>query len=118
MLPHRVNTIEGKRYIDTVPVKFRRTENNFHRDHPDSKFDTATIRSLEELAYILGPEHVIFISQDDKVRVPLGVTAANKEAPILMYLDYRVRLPDHDWVLAERHKVIPSVYAEVVIKSQ
>ncbi|CAG8564054.1 7053_t:CDS:2 [Dentiscutata erythropus] len=26
-------------------------------------------------------------------------------------LKYRVELPDHDWVVAERHKLIPSVYA-------
>jgi hypothetical protein len=33
-----------------------------------------------------------------------------------MHLDYRIRLPDHDWVVAERHKLIPSVYAVVNIK--
>ncbi|CAG8811559.1 952_t:CDS:1, partial [Dentiscutata erythropus] len=31
--------------------------------------------------------------------------------PILMKLEYRVELPDHDWVVAKRHKLIPSVYA-------
>ncbi|CAG8719325.1 3843_t:CDS:2, partial [Ambispora leptoticha] len=31
--------------------------------------------------------------------------------PILMRLEYRVELPDHDWIVAERHKLIPSVYA-------
>ena len=35
-----------------------------------------------------------------------------------MHLDYRVQLPDHDWVVAERHKLIPSVYASCVIKKQ
>ncbi|CAG8827039.1 33750_t:CDS:1, partial [Racocetra persica] len=30
---------------------------------------------------------------------------------ILMRLEYRVELLDHDWVIAERHKLIPSVYA-------
>jgi hypothetical protein len=33
----------------------------------------------------------------------------------MMHLKYRVRLPDHDWVVAERHKFIPSVYAAVTI---
>lgn len=28
-----------------------------------------------------------------------------------MHVEYRVTLPDHDWVLAEKHKLIPSVYA-------
>jgi len=35
-----------------------------------------------------------------------------------MHLDYRVRLPDHDWVVAERHKLIPSVYAIMTIKEK
>lgn len=33
-----------------------------------------------------------------------------------MHLDYRVRLPDHDWVVAEKHKLIPSVNAFIQIK--
>ncbi|GBO27060.1 hypothetical protein AVEN_143994-1 [Araneus ventricosus] len=28
-------------------------------------------------------------------------------------MEYRVCLPDHDWVIAERHKLIPSVYAGI-----
>ena len=118
LLPQRSNTIEGKRHIDTVPVRLRRAENNLHRQHPDSQFATASIRNLETLASILGPDQVIFLSQDDKARVPLGITAANKEAPVLMHLDYHVKLPDHDWVVAEKHKLIPSVIAGIEIKSQ
>ncbi|KAL0879428.1 hypothetical protein ABMA27_003179 [Loxostege sticticalis] len=33
-----------------------------------------------------------------------------------MHLDYRVKLPDHDFVVAEKHKLIPSVYAGIVVK--
>lgn len=33
-----------------------------------------------------------------------------------MHLEYRVRLPDHDFVKAERHKLIPSVVAGIVIR--
>ena len=76
-----------------------------------------TIRSLEILASILGPMEVFFLSQDDKAKVPIGITAANKQAPFLMHVEYRVRLPDHDWVIANTHKLIPSVYAAVKIKS-
>lgn len=35
-----------------------------------------------------------------------------------MHLDYRVRLPDHDWVVAEKHKLIPSVYAFITIQAK
>ena len=30
---------------------------------------------------ILGPREVCLLSQDDKARVPIGTTAANKQAP-------------------------------------
>lgn len=76
----------------------------------------ATIQRLEEVASILGPDETIFFSQDDKARVPIGLTAAKKQAPILMLIEYRVMsLPDHDCVVAERHKLIPSVMTAIEI---
>lgn len=35
-----------------------------------------------------------------------------------MHLQYRVSLPDHDWVIAEKHKLIPSVYAACVVTDE
>lgn len=35
-----------------------------------------------------------------------------------MHVDYRVMLPDHDWVVAEKHKLIPSVYGIMKVKSK
>jgi hypothetical protein len=32
-----------------------------------------------------------------------------------MHLEYQVQLPDHDWVVASGHKLIPSVYTGIVI---
>ena len=117
LFSRRADSIDGKRHIDTMPGKLIRAQNDLHHHHVDSKFATASIRNLETLASILGPKQVIFLSQDDKARVPLGITAAKKESPTLIHLEYRVRLPDHDWVIAERHKLIPSVIAGIVIKS-
>ena len=68
---------------------------------------------LFNLPEIMGSEQVFRLSQDDKARIPLGLTAANKQAPILMRYeaDYRVTLPDHNFVIAPTHKLIPSIYA-------
>lgn len=71
---------------------------------------------MEQVISTLGSRQVAVISQDDKSRVPIGLTAANKQAPILMHLEYKVTLPDHDWVIAPRHKLIPSVYAGIKIE--
>lgn len=35
-----------------------------------------------------------------------------------MHMEYRVRLPDHDWVVGSRHKLIPSVYAGIRITNK
>eukprot|EP00731_Ephydatia_muelleri_P001579 Em0001g1579a len=70
----------------------------------------------EEIPSILGPNEACFIRQDDKARVPIGLTAANKQSPLLMHVEYRVSLPDHDWVVAAQHKLIPSVYAGIVVQ--
>ncbi|KAF6035822.1 hypothetical protein EB796_005872 [Bugula neritina] len=107
---------EGKRHVNTVPVKLLKARNDEHRAHQDSKFAAATVKYVHQLAAALGPSEVLFISQDDKARVPIGITAANKQAPLLMSLEYKVTLPDHDWVIAQRHKLIPSVYAVCQIK--
>ena len=116
LLPRRSDTQEGKRHVTTVPVRLCKAQNDLHAQHTDSPFATVSINYLEELASLLGPKQVTFISQDDKARVPLGVTAANKQTPLLMHVEYRVRLADHDWVKATKHKLIPSVYAGIKIK--
>ncbi|XP_062556883.1 uncharacterized protein LOC134221713 [Armigeres subalbatus] len=116
LLPKNSSTTEGKRHIRTVPVKLCKSQMDGHKKHPDGFFCTSTIRNVESLASILGPNQVIFLSQDDKAKVPIGLTAANKQAPLMMHLEYRVRLPDHDWVIAPKHKLTPSVYSAMVIK--
>jgi len=63
-----------------VPVKLARAQTDTHKTHIDGKFARATLRNMEEVASILGPQEVCFLSQDDKARVPLGITAANKQA--------------------------------------
>jgi hypothetical protein len=69
------------------------------------------------LAVLFGPKAVSIISQDDKAKVPLGLPAAKRQGPILMKMDYRVQLPDHDFVIATKHKLIPSVYAALEIQN-
>ncbi|KAI9556025.1 hypothetical protein GHT06_018591 [Daphnia sinensis] len=103
LLPRRSSSIEGKRHVKTVPVKLIRARNDHHSSHVDGRFCTSTIRHLEEISSVLGPNE--FCS-----------TAANKQSPMLMDVEYKVSLPDHDWVIAAQHKLIPSVYAGITIK--
>jgi len=107
--PRCSSSLKGKRHVKTVPVKLIRAQNDDHAKHVDGEFCTATITHLEELSSILGPKEVCSIGQNDKCRVPIGVTAANKQSPLLMHVEYRISLPDHDWVVADQHKLIASV---------
>lgn len=116
LIPKRSKSIEGKRHVHICPVKLFKAQNDKHCKHPDGRFCTSTVNALEELASFLGPKQVCLISQDDKARVSIGLTAAKLQAPLLMHVEYRVSLPDHDWVVASQHKLIPSVYAGIDIK--
>ena len=53
---------------------------------------------------------VLFILNKNKVKVPLVLAPTTLPAPILMHLEYKVRLPDLNIVMGTPHKLIPSVY--------
>ncbi|CAF5036160.1 unnamed protein product, partial [Rotaria sp. Silwood1] len=114
-LPHRAKSVDGRRHVNTVPVRLRRPQNDDHGKHEDGHFATATIRYMKYLASVFGDDCVFYLSQDDKCKVPLGLPAAKVQAPMLMHLDYRVRLSDHDWTVAPRHQLTPSVYAACIL---
>lgn len=105
LLPRRSDSLEGKRHVTTVPVRLAKARNDLHAQHPDTAFAATTIDYLLELASLLRPKQTTLISQDDKARVPIGITAAHKQSPMLMHVEYRIKLPDHDWVKASRHKL-------------
>ncbi len=63
----------------------------------------------EELASLFGSALTSFIGQDDKAHVSISITAANMQAPLLMSVKYKVQLPEHDFVIATKHKLSPTV---------
>ena len=88
-----------------------------------TKFKISSIRALEEITAILGPEEVIFHSVDDKTtkvpigitKVPIGITAAKKQAPLFMLMEHQVTLPDRDFVVGPKHRLIPSVIGDMKV---
>lgn len=118
LLPRKASSLEGKRHIKTVPVKLIRAQNTAHDRHQDTAFAFASMAYLDEICAMFGPGSCFFLSLDDKAKIPLGLAAATKQAPILMHLEYKVRLPDHDFAVAARHKLIPSVYAACIINPE
>ena len=71
----------------------------------------ASAKHARELASLFSDENVFFLSADDKARVSLDLPVSKKQTAILMHLEYRVKLPDHDFPIERKHKLIQSVYA-------
>ena len=107
--PRRVNSAHGKTHKTTVPVKLVKAQNDQRANNPDRWFAAMIMQHTEELAALLGGNSCISMGKDDKAHVPIGITAANKQAPLLMNLKYKVSLPDHDFVVASKHKLTPTV---------
>ena len=56
---------------------------------------------MQTLESLFGHEAILYLSNDDKARVGIGITAANKQANMVMNVKYKVRLLDHDFVIGE-----------------
>ena len=65
---------------------------------------------------LLGPGEVAFHSEDGKAKVPIRLTPANKQAPIVMHVKYKVKLSDHDFVIAKQNKLVPLVNGDMQVK--
>ena len=111
LLPRDQTSNEGKKHVKTVPVKLIRPQNDLRKGHPDRMFAAESFKAVDNIANFLGPEAALYISQDDKSSVPLGVIAAKKQSSILMSVRTRVRLPDHDFKVGSKHLLVPSVIA-------
>ena len=101
LLPRRGNTSEGKRnHVNTVSVKLLCPENSRGKKNDDGMFPKSFIDDMFEVCKLFGPKAVLFMSNDDKARVPLGLTAASLQAPLLMHMECKIKFMDHDFVVA------------------
>ena len=104
--------------MTTASVRLISAKNSKHQNQPSTSFAKATTNALEELAGLLCPREVTFHSQDGKAKVLIGITAASKQAPLLMHMEYKVILPDHDFGVVSQHKLIPSVIGDMQVREK
>ena len=109
LLPKGSASNQLKKHVRTVPVRLVRPENNLRRKHPDRSFAAESYNSAFKIAEVMGPSACVATSFDDKSSVHIGVTAAKRQGAMLMNMQYRVRLPDHDFNVGSRHLLVPSV---------
>ena len=79
-------------------------------------FAKSFMDDLINVCKFFGPQSVLFLSNNNKASVALGLPAASLQAPVLMHMEYKVRLPDHNFAVGPRHILIPSVYGVCKIK--
>lgn len=91
LLPRCQTTVQGKKHVNSLPVKLVRPQNDLRRKHPDRMFAAETSKSMDALAKFFGPDVCLYISQDDKSSVPIGRTAAKVQTPMLMSMQAKVR---------------------------
>ena len=91
-------------------MKLYRPQNN-KKTHIDAHFAMASVKQARDLAELFSDERVFFLSQNDKARVPIGLSGSKKQDFMLMHLKYKVSLSDHEFPIGKQHKLIPSVYA-------
>ena len=72
-MPANTRQKDAKRQVHTVPVKLCRPQNNQRKPHIDAHFAVASVKYARDLAELFSDEHVFFLSQDDKARVPTGI---------------------------------------------
>ena len=105
----------GKLHVETVPVKLCRPENNAITKHADADVCFSLVNDVNYIASVLGPDFCVFISPDDKALCKLGVVLAKRQTTMVMALEYKVRLPNHNYDVASKHSLIPSVYAFLTV---
>ena len=116
LLPRRSASHQGKKHVVTVPVRLCKPQNDHYDKHPDADFCFSLVNDLNYIASILGPDECIFISPDDKAIVKLGIIAAKYQTAMVMHMEYKLRLPNHDFIVATKHHLIPSIYAFLTVK--
>ena len=72
-----------------MPVKLLQPEASLRKKNVDRMYAKSFIDDMREVAKLFSPHAVLFISNDDKVKVPLGLAAATLQAPLLVHLDTR-----------------------------
>jgi hypothetical protein len=62
----------------------------FRKQNKDRMYAKSIQDDIQALESLFGPDVILFLSNDDKARVGLGVTAAIKQPQMLMNVEYKV----------------------------
>ena len=72
----------------TVPVKLQKAKSTLRNRHADADFKFAIKMQMRDIVSLFGSSNVFVLPADDKAKVPTGVTAVTKQAPLIMHVSY------------------------------
>ena len=70
----------------TVPVKLRKAKSTLCNRHADADFTFTIKRQICDVVSLFASDNVFVLSVGDKAKVPIGVTAVTKQAPLIMHV--------------------------------
>ena len=88
----RADRQEGKLHVWTVPLKLRKAKNILCNRDAHADFTFAIEREKRDIISLFGSDNVFVFSVDDKVKVPIGVTAVTKQCMWAMKFDYQIMI--------------------------
>ncbi|EXX69139.1 hypothetical protein GLOIN_2v1783204 [Rhizophagus irregularis DAOM 181602=DAOM 197198] len=109
LLPRQSNSIAAKAHHHPAWVAVAGVSRTKTRDHSDGHYCLASVKSARQFATVFANNAVI-ISQDDKVKIGLGVPAVGRTFHTLQSVNELVSVADHDFPLGNAQKLVPSVY--------
>ena len=92
-----------------MPVELLRPEVSLRKKNLGRMYPKSFTNDMLLVRKLFDPQAVLFISYDDKDKATLVLAAATLQAPILVNLEYKLGLPDHNFVVGARHNLISSV---------
>ena len=75
--------------MNTVPVKLLHPENSLRKKNMNGMLTKSFTDEIFEVYKMIGANAVLFMSNDDKTRILLGLAAANLQAPLLMHMSIK-----------------------------
>jgi len=78
-------------------------------EHPDSHYCLTSVKGAKQFASTFADVSVV-ISQDDKAKIRLGVSAVGRTFHTLQSVNEPTTVADHDFPMGFGQKLIPSVY--------
>ncbi|CAG8765870.1 7007_t:CDS:2 [Cetraspora pellucida] len=82
---------------------------NEKAEHQNNHYCLASVKVVRQFASLFLIFSVI-MSQDDKAKVPLGISAVSRTFQAIQSINEPVIVPDHDFPVVLQQKLVPSVY--------